>query len=327
MIVSVFKRNYFLQFVLLIIVALLLWLPAFITPVPIMYKGCFDMPFFDAIVAFFPTQNIVNTIVCFLLVVLQGLLINYIFTFYQLSQKTSFFPAFIYIILMSSDYRFMTLNSITFANMFIILTLLAFLKCYNKNEGLDEIYFSSVLLAVATLFYSPVVLLVFWLWVGLFNFKIYKLRSFFVSIFGFLTPFLVLFVYYYLTDNNEVITSFVSQHFALLPEWNFLTQPIQMVYIVYLFLLLVPAFFITLATKNDQKLSVRKRISTILLLFVFSLLPFVYDVSSPTMSLIFVPSATYMLTIFFFNIKRNIYSDLYIAVLLILTIVKILINV
>ncbi|MDO5760087.1 MAG: hypothetical protein Q4Q06_03595 [Bacteroidota bacterium] len=326
MIVSIFKRNYFLQFAILIIVTLLLWLPAFITPVPIMNKGSFDMPFFDFMASVFPQQNVVNTITCFLLVLLQGLLINHIFTFYQLSQKTSFFPAFVYVLLMSSDYRFMTLNSVTFANTFIVLALFSFLRCYNKNEGLDEIYLSSVLIAIGTLFYSPVILLILWLWIGLFNFKIYKLRSFFVSIFGLLTPFLVLFVYYYLSDNNQAILNFVSSHFAIVPSFDFLNQPIQIVYIAYMFLLLIPAYFISLMNKNDQKLSVRKRISTILLLFIFTLLPFVYDLNSPTMSLILAVPSAYILSTFFFSIKRNIYSDLYIVVLLILTVVKILIN-
>ncbi len=327
MIVSIFKKNYFLQFVLLSIVALLLWIPAFITPTQVTNRGVFDMPFFTSLVSVLPQQSIINTVICLLLVVLQGLLINYIFTSYQLSQKTSFFPAFVYILLMSSDYRLMTLNSIIFANTFVLLALFTFLKCYNKNEGLDEIYFSSIFLSIATLFYSPVSLLMFWLWIGLFNFKIYKLRSFFVSIFGFLTPFLVLFVYYYLANKVSAITSFVPLHFAFLPKFAFLNQPIQIVYVVYLFLLLIPAFFIALAHKNDQKLSVRKRISTVLLLFIFSLLPFVEDITFPTMTLILAPAATYLLTIFFFNIKRNVYSDVYIIVLLVLTGVKIFINI
>lgn len=326
MIVSIFKKNYFLQLVLLLIVPLLLWMPAFINSPQILDKGSSDMPLYDVVCNIFPSQNAINSIFAFILVILHGFLINYLCTFYQLSQKTSFFPAFIYILLMSSDYRFMTLSSILLANTFIILSVFTFLRCYNKKEGLDEIFLSTILLSIGTLFYSPTILLMIWIWIGLFNFKIYKLRSFLVSIFGYITPFVVLFVYYYLTNNTEAIQNFTKNHFALLPNFNFLNQPIQIVYITYLFLLTLPAFAITLWYRNDQKLSVRKRISTILLLFAISILPFFYDLTSPTMTLIFAPSLSYILSVFFFSIKRNIYSDTYIIVLAILTVVKIFIN-
>ena len=135
-----------------------------------------------------------------------------------------------------------------------------------------------------------------------------------------------MFVYYYLNNNTEAITNFANTHFGILPSFNFLNQPIQIVYVAYLFILTLPAFVITLGYRNDQKLSVRKRISTILLLFAISILPFLYDLSSPTMTLIFAPALSYILSVFFFSIKRNIYSDTYIIILLILTIVKIFIN-
>ncbi|MBR1769625.1 MAG: hypothetical protein IJ748_04125 [Bacteroidales bacterium] len=326
MIVSIFRRNYFLQFVLLLVVPVVLWLPAFINPPALAERGVLDMPLYEAFSSLFAEKSFCAVLFAFVAIILQGLLINYICTSYQLSQKTSYFPAFVYILLMSSDYRSMTLTSVCIANLFLILSLFAFLKCYNKNEGLDEIYLSTVLLSVASLFYSPVILLVFWIWVGLFNFKIYKLRSFFVSIFGFLTPYVVLMVYYYLNNEIQTIQTFFTVRFTVLPEFSFFNQPIQIVYMVYLFALSLPAFAVTYSYRNEQKLSVRKRISTILLLFVFSLLPFVYDISSCTMSLIFAPALACMLTIFFFSVKRSIYSDVYILILFILTLVKILLN-
>ncbi len=326
MIVSIFKKNYFLQLVLLFVVPLLLWFPAFINSPQIMEKGVFDMPLYSLVCYILPSQHIINSIVAFVLVISHGLLINYICTSYQLSQKTSFFPAFIYVLLMSSDYRCMTLSSILLANTFIILAILTFLKCYNKNEGLDEVYLSTILLSVGTLFYSPTILLLLWVWIGLFNFKIYKLRSFLVSIFGFITPFVVLLVYYYLNDDIESIRTFAGIHFGLLPSFGFLNQPIQIVYIVYLFILTLPAFAITLRYRNDQKLSVRKRISTILLLFVICIMPFLYDLGYPTMTLIFAPTLSFVLSVFFFSIKRNIYADVYMLILVVLTVIKICIN-
>lgn len=326
MIVSVFKKDYFLQFVFLLIVPLLLWIPAFLNPPVAIDKGPLDMPLYDFFRLVLPSQSLLTTIVALVLIGLQGLLVNYICTFYKLGQKTSFLPAFVYVLMLSADYRSMTISSIVFANTFIILALFTFLKCYNKKEGLDEIFLSASLISVATLFYAPSVLLLLWIWVGLFNFKIYKLHSFLVSIFGFITPFIVLGVYYYLSDDIATIENFAIDHFVQIPNLYFLNQPVQIVYMAYLFLLSIPAFFVTLAYRNDQKISIRKRVSSIVLLFVFSLLPFVYDLSSHTMSLILAPALSYIISTFLLSIRSNRYSDLYLIVFIILTVVKITLN-
>ncbi|MBQ9312421.1 MAG: hypothetical protein IJ213_05170 [Bacteroidales bacterium] len=327
MIISIFKKDYFMQFVLLILVTILLWLPAFINPVAPIINPKLDMPIYNAIVYALTSSSLLSVFIAFLLVVGQAFLLNYVFTNYKLTRKTSYLPAFIYIILMSSDYRVMTMSSLLLANTFIILCLFSFLKCYNKNEGLDEIYLSTLLLSVAALIYAPFILLMIWVWVGLFNFKIYKWRSFFVSLFGFLSPFIILMVYYYLTDKSDLILSFLSDHYTILPDFTFLNQPIQIVYIVYLLIFLgIPAFFKAMTLRTDQKLSVRKRVSTLLLYFAISILPFLYDMNMPTMSLIFAPVLAYMLSLFFSTMKRSLYADTFLIILLVLTVIKIFVN-
>ncbi|MBR1774673.1 MAG: hypothetical protein IJ759_04010 [Bacteroidales bacterium] len=326
MIVSIFKKNYFLQLILLILLPLLLWIPAFIRPAEVVTLSRLDMPLYDVLEYVFAIKSVINTIVAFLLVVGQAFLINYIFTYYELTKKNSYFPAFIYMLMFSSDYRIMTLSSILFANCIIILAIWSFLQCYNKNEGLDQIFLTAFLVSLSSLFYVPYLLFMIWIWVGLFNFKIYKWRPLIVSLLGMLTPYLVLMVIYYLSNQTETIVNFFPQHFALLPQISFLNQPIQIVYMGYLLVLILPALFYTLAYKNDQKLSVRKRTSTIIILFAFSLLPFLYTMTSPAMSLIFAPALAFMFTVFFFSIKRQLYSNLFILILVILTIAKIYIN-
>ena len=220
----------------------------------------------------------------------------------------------------------MTFSSILFANCFIILAVLSFLQCYNKNEGLDQIFLTAFLVSVSSLFYVPYIFFMIWIWIGLFNFKIYKYRPFIVSILGMLTPYLVLMIIYYLGNQTDMIVGFFPQHFALLPQLSFMNQPIQIVYTAYLFILILAALFYTAGYRNDQKLSVRKRTTTVIILFFVSLLPFIYTLTSPAMTLIFAPVLAFMFTVFFFSLKRSLYSNLFIGILLILTIAKILIN-
>ena len=326
MIVSIFKKNYFLQLILLTIIPVLLWMPAFVSHPAIISGNTPDMPLFNLVRSVFPESGFINTLTAFILTVAQALLINYIFTYYELTKKNSYFPAFIYILLFSCDYRIMTLSSILFANCFIILAIFSFLQCYNKNEGLDQIFLTSFWVAIASLFYAPYILFMFWIWIGLFNFKIYKWRSFIVSIFGMFSPYVVLMVIYYLENKTELIQNFLSLHFALLPQFTFLNEPIQIVYMGYLLILTLPALFCTLSYRNEQKLSVRKRSAAIVIMFLVSLIPFLYTTDFPVMSLILAPATAFMFTVFFFSIKRHLYSNLFIGILVILTIAKIYIN-
>ena len=315
-----------MQLILLILLPLLLWIPAFITPTELISLGNLDMPLYCSLTQIFTTKSIVNTIVAFLLIMTQAMLVNYIFTYYELTKKNSYFPAFIFMLLFSCDYRIMTLSSILFANSFMILAILSFLQCYNKNEGLDQVFLTALLVALSSLFFAPYVLFMLWIWIGLFNFKIYNWRPLMVSLLGLIAPYVVLMVIYYLNNQIHMIINFFSIHFALLPKWSFMNQPIQIVYVSYLIVLILPAFFYTLSYKNEQKLSVRKRASTIIVLFSFCLLPFLYVMTTPTMSLIFIPALTFMLTVFLFSIKRHLYSDIFIFILLVLTITKIYTN-
>lgn len=326
MIVSVFKKNYFLQLVLLIVLPILFWMPAFINPPQVISDGRLDMPLYNVLEYVFPLKSVLNTIIAFLLILGQAFLLNHIFTYYDLTKKNSYFPAFLYMMMFSCDYRIMTFSSVLFANCFIILAIGCFLQCYNKNEGLDQVFLTAFLVSLSSLFYVPYILFMLWIWIGLFNFKIYSLRPFVVSVLGLLAPYLVLIIVYYLSNQTDTIMAFFPLHFAVLPVFSFMNQPIQIVYMAYLLVLILPAIVYTFGYKNEQKLSVRKRASTIVILFAFCLLPFLYTLNQPIMSLIFAPPMVFIMTVFFFSIKRQLYTDIFILIFLILTVTKIYIN-
>ncbi len=326
MIISIFKKNYFFQLVLLVVLPLILWLPAFINPPQIITLGAMDMPLYNAMASGLSPYRELCTILAFVIMALGALALNYIFVYYELTRKNSYFPAFVYMLLFSCDYRLMTISSVLFANTIMIVAIKMFLQCYNKNEGLDQIFLTAFLGALSSLFFAPYILFMIWIWVGLLNFKIYKWRPIIVSILGMILPYLILMIIYYLENRLDLVISFFPQHFAVIPDTNVMTQPIQVVYMAYMLILVVAAVYFVLNYKNNQKLSVRKRISTMVLLLVFSLLPFAYCLATPVMSLVFAPSVAFVLTIFFFSIKRELYSTLFFSVWLVLTIAKIYIN-
>ena len=163
MLVRIFKKKYTLQLLILSIVPIIFWSQAFIAP-PEVISNKFDMPLYRVIYDFAKDYQLFSSIAAFILVLLQGLLLNQLFTNNHLSQKNTFLPAFIYILLMSCSYQCMTLNSMLFSNFLIIFALYFFLNCLDKKEGSDEVYNSCALLSLASLFYAPAILFIFWIW-------------------------------------------------------------------------------------------------------------------------------------------------------------------
>ena len=295
MLVRIFKKKYTLQLLILSIVPIIFWSQAFIAP-PELISNKFDMPIYKVIYEFAKDYKLFSSITAFILVILQGLLLNQLFTNNHLSQKNTFLPAFIYILLMSCSYQCMTLNSMLFSNFLIIFALYFFLNCHDKKEGIDEVYNSCALLSLASLFYAPAILFIIWIWIGLIIYKIYKWRSWAMSLLGIVTPYILLFIFYYLNQmdiqSNILHNSQSWLHF----DFQFLNQPMQVVYIASLLLFSIPAIFTTLSSRSNRVIEYRKKSAVMFSLLIISLIPFFLSKTEYNMSFIFAISLAFFLS-------------------------------
>ena len=75
MLINIFKKNYPLQLLLLVLVPLVLWIPAFVNP-PELFRTIFDMPLYDVVYSWAYGFNTIASICAFVIVVLQALFLN-----------------------------------------------------------------------------------------------------------------------------------------------------------------------------------------------------------------------------------------------------------
>ena len=104
MFIKTFKKNYPLQLLLLTIIPLVMWASALANP-PELNKSIFDMPFYNLLYSFTKDYRLFATITSFVLIFLQAIALNYLFSENHLCQKNTFLPAFIYIILLHYNHR------------------------------------------------------------------------------------------------------------------------------------------------------------------------------------------------------------------------------
>lgn len=325
MLINIFKKNYPLQLVLLVIVPLVLWIPAFVNP-PQVFQSKFDLPLYEVIFDATKQFQRMATVFAFLLVYLQALLFNHLLTRNHLCQKTTFIPAFFYILLMSCNVQTMTLSSILFSNLFLIIALHFFFKCHDKKEGIDEIFQSSFFLALASLFFAPSILFIFWMWGGLVVYKLYKWRSWGMSILGLITPYLLLSVYYYLMDISITTELFGNAQEWLKINFDFLNTPIQVVYMSLLALYLIPALAHTLSSRSNRIIEYRKKSGVLVTMFIVSLLPFFLSKTQENMSFIFAIPFSFFLCNLFMNHNKEKHADRFLLIFVLCCIAKVYLN-
>ncbi|MES2591545.1 MAG: DUF6427 family protein [Bacteroidota bacterium] len=196
MLIRFFKNNSPSSFILLPAFALLLWGSAFWGQ---QAGVTYSMPLYDLLMK--PLgDNIIGTIVAFLLIVGEAFLLNYIVNENEILNKPSFLPALLYIVFMSSEAAQLVFSPILFANFFIIMAIFKLVSSYRKDIAFSNAFDAGILLSIATLFYFPCVVFLPLLGIGFILFRPFNWHEWVISSIGVLVPYLFVFTYYFWND-------------------------------------------------------------------------------------------------------------------------------
>lgn len=325
MFIRTFKKNYTLQLILIIVLPLLLWFPAFLSS-PELIKTDYDAPLYLLIYNTFASSKLLSTLIAFALVLIQGIVLNSIFAYNQLSSRNTLLPAFIFILLQSTNYHSMTISSALIFNTFLIISLYFIFKSFDKNEGLDEIFNVSLFISLAFLTYIPAILLLIWLLLSFLNYRFYKWRYWLVSFFGLLTPILIIAVYYFLTDSFPLVYSKYITNLDFIPNFYVTLKPIEIIFYITIGVFTLVSLYNTISSKGDCNINYRKKTNIlIILLFVTSLISF-YCIGKCFIATFLAISLSYLFFNFFTSKRKLIYSNIFFAILLLLIITKLILS-
>lgn len=325
MFIRIFKRNYHLQLILMVFFPLLIWVPALINP-PQMITTNYDMPIYQILYNYLSEYRLISSLIALLLIYFQSIVLNSIFSSNQLSSKTSYLPAFIYLLIMSSDYSSLTLNPFLISNTFTILGIYYIFKCYDKRDGADEIFNSSLLISLSALTYSTSILFILWIWMSFIAYKNYKWKLWIISFLGLITPFIFLGAYYFLIDSLEIKLNYFINSFQVIPNFYISYSPIQIVFYIGIAIFTLISLFSLLMYRSDSNISYRKKTSVLVLFFITGLLPSFYLIEYKELILIFAPSLAYFFSYFLFQNRKLIYSNIILSILILLIFTKVILS-
>ena len=319
MLSNILKSNQPFVIILIILSGVLLWFYSFIDPLAITIPSDnINMPFYAFITGYIQYNSFFSLLITFLLVLLQAFLLVQFNKKHIIINYRTYLPAFFYVIISSSFIQLHRLNPVIIGTIFIFAAINFIFSTYRSDYALNKLYLAGFFVSIASLFWGPFAIFILIIWISLSILRPFISREWIVGILGFLTPYLFVFVYYFvfleeselvrLTDhfiaNFSLIKIFYSLHFSYYIFYGFLV------------LIIIIASYTIVKYYQKKKIKTRKYFEINWWLFIISLGLFLIfkNVTYEIIYLISIPIA-YLLTDYFYANKTSWYLN---GVLLIL---------
>lgn len=221
-----------------------------------------------------------------IIVWLQALLINAMVARNRLASEINLFPGLFYILVCSALPVFQEFSPIHLANTFLILAIGQVFRVYKQKRYMDYLFNSGFLIGLASLFYSPYILFLLPILLGLNSLLAFKLKEWIAVIIGSGIPILWLLVLAFLNDDLGGRWEVWSSGIAFFDmNWHPIRQSelIGLVIMGALILILLMSH-----NANIQKtiIEVRKKIDLFYLVLLFGLIVTIFSASAGMVNLL-----------------------------------------
>ena len=324
MLIGFFRKSYFFQYFILVIMAGVFWMGAFLHPeLPDSKVDTFLMPAYVLLINLIGSNALLGVIVAFILVLTEAFLFNYILIKNELVPKNTLIPAMVYVILLSHSKSLLHLHPALISSLFIIIILYNLFQVYAEEEAYSKIFNSGFLAAVASFFYFPVFYFIFYIWFTFIVYRLYKWRDWLIPFTGLITPYLFLFTYFLWSDKLFLAVDAYSNYYstiAFFPLYNEFSL-FEWIITGMILLFFLWSFFWLLGEIQEKTIVIRKRYWIIFWLLFMALLTYLGSgiLAKSHLALIAIPVSVYI-AYGFTQIRRKFWFELFFG-LLILTII------
>jgi hypothetical protein len=197
-VLSLFRTNQLLNNFLLLFYVAILYVHVFLMPQS--WEPSQAGILAHSIYQWLPWDSITADITAAILVLLQGIMINFLIADHRLNAETNLFPGFFYLLIASSLPEFTHLSPVHMANTFYIMALINMFAIYNNNKSAGAIFNIGFLIGVGSLFYFSYWILLLVGFSALYILRAFSIREQLMLIVGALVPYLLLGTYYFWYD-------------------------------------------------------------------------------------------------------------------------------
>jgi hypothetical protein len=202
-VIGLFKQKSPGNVAILLLFGLLLKLPLFLYPKPIV-ATVNDGRLYQLLISYLPVNGTGNAILCslisFLLLYIQGLMINYLVNEYRLITKPNYLPGMTYLLITSLLPDWNYLSAPLVANTFIIWMFIKLFRLYNSPKALAQVFNIGLVAGISSYIFFPSALFVFCILIGLMILRPFRLNEAVLLLLGGITPYYFHAVYLFLND-------------------------------------------------------------------------------------------------------------------------------
>lgn len=271
MIITQFRKYTPLNIVILVVVGLLLCFHAVLNypsglSRPLVEPGLL-LPFGkDYRLELSPSMNVIGTL---LITVFQGLYLNRVLNKYNFFGKPSFLVALLYLTIASLSDSFLVLSPVLLCNFIFIWMLDKLMGIYHSEEVNSTMYDLGMLVALGSLIYFPFAIMLVALWAGLTIFRPFYWREWLAPLFGFLTIFFLLWVFYFWKGVEGQFSQFWTPY--LFPEVTVFQMETQE-YILWAAVLLILILSLNVLRENIFRriVLIRKIVQLLFVMLLFA---------------------------------------------------------
>ena len=315
--IKFFRQSYAVQYVVIALMAIALWIPAFISGKATMGLDEPVTPFFNLVDRLLRGSAIAQHAVAFVLLVLETLVFNAVMVKHQIVGKVSTMGAFVFVLLMSLTMTQTNFYPFVLSTIFILLTISNLFDSYMLPNPEINLLRAGVFVALASLCYFPSILLMLWIIIVLPVAKKGSLRLELIPIFGFLFVYFMYFAGIFLFGDFHALLLGYKDYFT---AFHFSVGGFNLWNIILIAILLVSTVFMLFGGNNsgmEKTVAVRTKISMILILSVFAVLTLVMGGNVLMNGLIFIVLSIIMSYAFSY-MNNTGWANLFLALFIIL---------
>ncbi len=321
MLIRYFRSSFVSQYVLIVLLAIAMWLPAFMRPQPAVTPDGMN-PLYAVLYPLFGFSALISVVLAFLLMLFTAFLLNSILSQYQLIGRVSSMATFVFVVLMSLFPAQTMLYPLLLALPLILLATAFLFRMYESNDNELDIFNVAFLVSAASMLWFPLMSLIVWLYLALFILRITNLRSWLIPVVGLFTPYLFLATWYFMKNELIAQSKAFYQHLSTFLQFPALPTIPEMVILGLLLLIILKAYNISYSSIVDNNISIRKR-KAIMNALIFSSLPLLFFKGESNMQqlLLLVPAAVFMSFSYTF-IKKFVRAQIFLFALILASLIN-----
>lgn len=264
-----FRHSYIAQLIAIVLLLVVLWIPAFVTQLHDTAVGSPTTPLYNLIAGMFDSSSSAMTILIFIVMGLSALFFNSMLSVNQLVTRNSSIGAFVFVLCMCCVQLRDEYYPFLLAGTFIMMAMQTIYLIYQVEKPESYLMNAGLFVAIASMFYYPAILLIFWVLLSLVIMDIRGLRHFLIPIVGFLFPYFIMLICVYF--NHTLIDNYNNYNLAFndLGFEKLGLTTMETVALVLVFIFMGLSLMMIKLGNADNSVGTRKKINVTLWLFAF----------------------------------------------------------